>query len=298
MLADRDAARGDEDVGREPALERFPQRLLVVRDRRRGQHLGARGGERGGEHERVRLVDLAGRERLARRDELAARWRAPRRAAGARSAARRRRTAAAAARRAGVKPRAGGNDDLPGRNVSAPRADVRPASSTDCAISTVLSFLDNVLDRNDCVRLLRHDRARRDGDGSAGLDRSSRTGCPAADSPTTRSVPARRMRVRRSRPSRSSRTAEGRPGRGRLPRATRPPASAIGTSSAGSGRARARTRSCASSRVSSDATAWITVVMRPGDEVAGRYRLDELQGHGPMSEVWRAHDDTLDRTSR
>jgi serine/threonine-protein kinase len=36
--------------------------------------------------------------------------------------------------------------------------------------------------------------------------------------------------------------------------------------------------------------------MRPGDEVAGRYRLDELQGHGPMSEVWRAHDDTLERT--
>jgi serine/threonine protein kinase len=39
-----------------------------------------------------------------------------------------------------------------------------------------------------------------------------------------------------------------------------------------------------------------TVVVRPGDEIAGRYRLDELQGHGPMSEVWRAHDDTLDRT--
>jgi len=36
--------------------------------------------------------------------------------------------------------------------------------------------------------------------------------------------------------------------------------------------------------------------VRPGDEVAGRYRLDELQGHGPMSEVWRAHDRTLDRT--
>ncbi|HEU5477344.1 MAG TPA: serine/threonine-protein kinase [Gaiellaceae bacterium] len=36
--------------------------------------------------------------------------------------------------------------------------------------------------------------------------------------------------------------------------------------------------------------------MRPGDEVAGRYRLDDLQGHGPMSQVWRAHDDTLDRT--
>jgi serine/threonine-protein kinase len=33
-----------------------------------------------------------------------------------------------------------------------------------------------------------------------------------------------------------------------------------------------------------------------GDEVAGRYRLEPLQGRGPMSEVWRAHDSTLDRT--
>jgi serine/threonine-protein kinase len=36
--------------------------------------------------------------------------------------------------------------------------------------------------------------------------------------------------------------------------------------------------------------------VNPGDEVAGRYRLEELQGRGPMSEVWRAHDRTLDRT--
>jgi serine/threonine-protein kinase len=36
--------------------------------------------------------------------------------------------------------------------------------------------------------------------------------------------------------------------------------------------------------------------VRQGDEVAGRYRLDDLQGRGPMSEVWRAHDNTLDRT--
>lgn len=36
--------------------------------------------------------------------------------------------------------------------------------------------------------------------------------------------------------------------------------------------------------------------MRPGDEVADRYRLEELHGRGPMSEVWRAHDATLDRT--
>ena len=38
------------------------------------------------------------------------------------------------------------------------------------------------------------------------------------------------------------------------------------------------------------------VVVNQGDEVAGRYRLEELQGRGPMSEVWRAHDSTLDRT--
>ena len=39
-----------------------------------------------------------------------------------------------------------------------------------------------------------------------------------------------------------------------------------------------------------------TVVVKPHDEVAGRYRLEELQGRGPMSEVWRAHDTKLDRT--
>jgi serine/threonine-protein kinase len=36
--------------------------------------------------------------------------------------------------------------------------------------------------------------------------------------------------------------------------------------------------------------------VKQGDLVAERYRLDELQGRGPMSEVWRANDETLDRT--
>jgi serine/threonine-protein kinase len=36
--------------------------------------------------------------------------------------------------------------------------------------------------------------------------------------------------------------------------------------------------------------------VKPGDEIAGRYRLDELRGRGAMSEVWRAHDERLDRT--
>jgi serine/threonine-protein kinase len=36
--------------------------------------------------------------------------------------------------------------------------------------------------------------------------------------------------------------------------------------------------------------------MDVGDEIAGRYRLETRAGRGPMSEVWRAHDDALDRT--
>jgi serine/threonine-protein kinase len=36
--------------------------------------------------------------------------------------------------------------------------------------------------------------------------------------------------------------------------------------------------------------------VQSGDQVAGRYRLEELQGRGPMSEVWRARDETLGRT--
>ena len=65
--ADRDAAARDEDVGLEPALDRRPRRLA----RRR-----ATGGSRStvapalriwvGQDHAVRVVDLAGRERLAR----------------------------------------------------------------------------------------------------------------------------------------------------------------------------------------------------------------------------------------
>ena len=69
---DRDAARRDEDVRREPALERRPVRRLVVGDDRQHIDVGARGGERGREHESVRLVDLSGSKRLAGPCELRA----------------------------------------------------------------------------------------------------------------------------------------------------------------------------------------------------------------------------------
>jgi eukaryotic-like serine/threonine-protein kinase len=38
------------------------------------------------------------------------------------------------------------------------------------------------------------------------------------------------------------------------------------------------------------------VLVEPGDEIGGRYRLEGPQGRGAMSEVWRARDLTLDRT--
>src|SRR3954454_7621001 len=121
-------------------------------------------------------------------------------------------------------------------------------------------------------------------------------GRPAADSPAIRNVPGRSA-ARTAKPSIAELANGGKSTWARTSSVvTRPPASATGTTSAGSERERSRTRLCASSSVSSDATVVNTVVVRPGDEVAGRYRLDELQGRGPMSEVWRAHDDTLDRT--
>ena len=52
VRTDRDAARRDEDVRREPAFERRAVRGLVVGDGRQRLDVGAGGGERGREHER------------------------------------------------------------------------------------------------------------------------------------------------------------------------------------------------------------------------------------------------------
>ena len=70
---DRDAAGGDEHVGREPARERLAVGALVVGDRAQPLDLGARRLELRGEQQPVGLVDLSRLERLARPAQLAPR---------------------------------------------------------------------------------------------------------------------------------------------------------------------------------------------------------------------------------
>jgi hypothetical protein len=168
VLAHRDAARGDERVGRETSLERLPQDWLVVSRGRLGHHVGAGRGERGGEHERVGLVDLAGAQVAAGNDELAA----GRKYGDARAA------------RAPDLGHAGGRcgrqasrrEPRPRRHHDFARGDV-PASRTDvrAGLPVVIDLycvvvLDNTLHRNDGVRPLRHDGPGRDGHGRSGFE--------------------------------------------------------------------------------------------------------------------------------
>ena len=70
MRADGDPAGGYEHVCPEPTLDRGAMGCLVVRDRSETLDQGSGRPERGGEHDTVRLVDLAGTQLLTRRAEL------------------------------------------------------------------------------------------------------------------------------------------------------------------------------------------------------------------------------------
>ncbi len=245
---DRDSARRHEDVRGQTALERLPERRLVVGDGR--QHLcrGADGGERGREHDGVRLVHLTGSERLARTREL----RPGRQHRDARQPAATNVRDAGGGKRAELRraeTHARLDHDDARSNVAAARTNVRTRRNTLRHVDAVV-MLDNILDGDDGVRSVGHDAAGRDRHRLAGSERTrGRTAggdllhhgqrprhVGGADGEAVhRGARERRQvddRARRPRPSPARR------------------ARSIATVSAASARARASTFACASSNVS------------------------------------------------
>ncbi len=175
MRPDRDAARGDEDVGLESLLERGAEGVRVVGDRVEHRHLRPRGDEATGQHRRVGLVDLPGPERLAGPPQLRPRGQDRRaRPAGAHDPRDPGRPERAESRRG--QPLARREHEVAGTNVEARLADVRAMLDGRSDLDLVVAF-DNVLDRDDRIRAVRDDAARRDPEGLALAQR------PACGSP-------------------------------------------------------------------------------------------------------------------
>ena len=252
VLADRDAARRDEDVALETTLERLSQRRLVVGNGRRADDLRARDGQRSGEHERVRLVDLPGLERLARRDELAAGGK-DRHARPTRARDRGDADSGDPGERSRREPRAGRCDDVAGANVPAERPDAGPWLERTIDLYCVVLF-DNHLYRSDGVGAFGHDRAGRDRNCIAWPDRPGerRARRRLADDPQcsrqvggAHRVPVHRRARERREVDDGSHVLGQDATRGGADRAPARPARRASA---------ARIRACASSKVSSDST--------------------------------------------
>ena len=180
VRADRDAARGDEHVVLEPALERLPVRVLVVGDRRQALDVSARRRELRREHQR----------RSPRRSRPA---RAARPAGAARCPLRARRRAAARRTRPRRRPRPRARRSAPARAASACERRPRPRrarrrraaarshpAQPRSAISTALSCSTTYSMRDDGIGTLGHDAAGRDPHRLARLRAAARAGRPAA----------------------------------------------------------------------------------------------------------------------
>ena len=172
VRTDRDAARRDENVRREAALERLPVCGLVVGDRRQRLDVGTGGGERGRQHETVRLVDLPGCElRSGRASSLPV----------ARIATRGRRAHATAARPAaarapscaGSKTDARVDDHVAASSVAAARTNVRADRNRFTSFDLVVT-MDNILEGEDGIGAVGDDTAGRDLHRLAGLERARR----------------------------------------------------------------------------------------------------------------------------
>ena len=250
--------------------------LLVVGDRPDRLDTRTRGGEGRGEHRRVRLVDLAGPELLARPAQL----RPGAEDGDARppgAADRRQPDGGQRADLGGAEPGARGEQRIAGTNVAAGgphvRAELRPA----LAISIVVVTYDNVLDRNDAVGALGHGAAGRDLHRLPGLRAGAAAGTPGGD-PRDDGKPAGRVRRpdrvtvhRGARERRQVDAARRRPrrapGRPRpRPRPARPRAA---------GRARARARAPPRSRAATPSAAYANardLGRRPGAQRGAQRR--------------------------
>ena len=253
---DRDAARRDEDVRREPAL-RAPPGAPTRRRRPTGSSSMSApdGGERGREHEPVRLVDLAGRR--------AGRPTATSSLPVASSATRGRRAHATVGDAGGrertelrgPEPHAGRNDDVARRNVAATRTNMRATAALLRAISIVLSRWTTYSRGTTASAPSGTTPPVEISIASPGRERRAGRAAGRRDGSTT----ARRPGASAARTANPSIAELGNGGRsttrdGRLRHVTRPAAAATGTGSPPSGRARASTSACASSIVRNGAT--------------------------------------------
>ena len=207
----------------ETAFERGAMRSVVVGDGRQDLDVAAGGGERSGEQQAVRLVHLAGAERLARTPELRSRRQhrdaRPPRADDLLQAGRRQ---CADLRR--PDPDAAENDRAARRNVAAAGSDVVSFANVICNLDLV-AFFDNVLDRHDGVGAVGNDAPGGDPHGLTRLERPWRghAGCDLRDD---RQPPGSVRRAKRKavhRRARERRQIDGRTARSRPPRGPRPP---------------------------------------------------------------------------
>ena len=154
------------------ARDRGPVGVEIVLDRGEPLDGGARGGERGRQHEAVRLVDLAGTERLARRAQLGPRREngdaRPTRARELAEPCRRERPELSAPRRIPA-----GQTTSPAR-MSPPRGRTFAPGSAGASISTLVVMFDNILDGDDGIGAVGDDTARRDRDRLTGPERPPR----------------------------------------------------------------------------------------------------------------------------
>src|SRR6266545_4450147 len=171
-LSNRHSSRGHEQIRLQAALERRPVRALVVRDGGGRTDFGARTRKRGGQHDAVRLVDLAWGEPFAGRLELASCCNHRRvRAACATDLGDARGGEGADLRR--PEPRAARNDDVARPNVASARTHIRSALHLRWDLHVVV-IMDNVLDRDDGVGAFGYDASGRDRESLSSGERPAR----------------------------------------------------------------------------------------------------------------------------